>query len=659
MHIEQQIWILKDQHPELESTNIYIVPIDAKYFCLYDFDRARCFPLTPTERTLGRAVPVAFTLRPNRIRLGAIEIIKEGDMWIVDQGTMTEGTNEYWEDICFKAPYKMKCRRRAVKESPKNGTNHKTFSAGEVSEDGISEDEHESNDSTSDSSQDVSSAEEVWVSEAESEDELLLRSEAGTSSEAGMSSDEHHSTATSQSSSDEVKSSLPLYSHSNSELGTADGDENVPFKAREASSELPRHPRPGLEPLLALIQQSRSHSKEESESDSEESSLDNTADAESKRKKSTISCDRCPANNLIVFFSCNLCTEGNTFDLCQECRLKGSWCTDRFHPLRTVHIDVWGGKCVVGLTSDYVCKPRQQIVVEKYSPQGSKTVFSYRHTDRYDCLYDSPPAMHPTKPLLAWPLGGWKVMFADVEKNMFFTHPLRLNLSSVQRLIRESAINDDAVPLLTCLVRPITVQVHFTPNGEFFCAATIYKSLRSSSFSIDIWQSRLSLDSTELQAPKTVSRVCVDLGPLPQKKVSQIPFHLNWEHEYIYLTMSSERLRVYRVPLKTRSNLDKRPVMTLRNEIVLPRSARSRSIYFFPRKETHSNHKVVIGSREGGAALHPVVIYLSDSDLGEWIAVEEAEHFGIGEKRRVDSMREQFDSDDDCDMIPYDPNFQC
>lgn len=53
-------------------------------------------------------------------------------------------------------------------------------------------------------------------------------------------------------------------------------------------------------------------------------------------------------------------------------------------------------------------------------------VFEYTHSLTF-MLYASPPAIHPKKPLLAWPLGAGDVLFADLENKTYFVRKLRLS----------------------------------------------------------------------------------------------------------------------------------------------------------------------------------------------------------------------------------------
>ncbi|KAI8294413.1 Vegetative incompatibility protein HET-E-1 [Colletotrichum sp. SAR 10_98] len=60
------------------------------------------------------------------------------------------------------------------------------------------------------------------------------------------------------------------------------------------------------------------------------------------------------------------------------------------------------------------------VVVYNVSSGQAIRMFRYEH-DAPAMLYHSPPALHPTKSLLVWPLGGGEVLFADYEEKTYFT----------------------------------------------------------------------------------------------------------------------------------------------------------------------------------------------------------------------------------------------
>ena len=59
-------------------------------------------------------------------------------------------------------------------------------------------------------------------------------------------------------------------------------------------------------------------------------------------------------------------------------------------------------------------------VVVYHAHAGGKAlpIFHYKH-DILAMLYSSPPALHPTKSLFVWPLGGGEVLFVDYEAKTY------------------------------------------------------------------------------------------------------------------------------------------------------------------------------------------------------------------------------------------------
>lgn len=68
------------------------------------------------------------------------------------------------------------------------------------------------------------------------------------------------------------------------------------------------------------------------------------------------------------------------------------------------------------------------------------------------------------------------------------------------------------------------------------------------------------------------------------------------------------------------------------------------------------NSTLIIGPRYGPKASPPIGVYLSERDLGPWINVhdKEGEERMRPPKRRFTGAFEEFDEDDDCDIIPFD-----
>ena len=187
--------------------------------------------------------------------------------------------------------------------------------------------------------------------------------------------------------------------------------------------------------------------------------------------------------------------------------------------------------------------------------------------------------------------------------------------------------------------------------------------------------------------PIIVSRQCHALGKWTSPFLSILPYTWTWTRAAVYFTMTGFKLRVYRVPLpspKDSSAMKQTTaetsccspalITTPRETIFLPRSARERSVHFYPSPEpssstlggsvkdhdsdTHSkaNSTLIIGPRYGPKASPSIGVYLSEKDLGHWINVhdKEGEERMRPPKRRFTGPFEEFDEDDDCDIIPFD-----
>ena len=198
---------------------------------------------------------------------------------------------------------------------------------------------------------------------------------------------------------------------------------------------------------------------------------------------------------------------------------------------------------------------------------------------------------------------------------------------------------------------------------------------------------RLSPTEPVKVRPAVVSRQCHTLGVWTKPFVSVLPYSWTWTPTAAYLAMTGFKLRVYRVPLPSpdvcsagkqavRENSCCSPALitTPSETIFLPRSARDRSVRFFPPREPSAenglgkakrtdsnqtskpNSTLIIGPRYGSKPSPHIGVYLFEKDLGPWINVHDKE----GEERMRPPMRrftgafEEFDEDDDCDIIPFD-----
>jgi hypothetical protein len=136
----------------------------------------------------------------------------------------------------------------------------------------------------------------------------------------------------------------------------------------------------------------------------------------------------------------------------------------------------------------------------------------------------------------------------------------------------------------------------------------------------------------------------------------------------LYLCISESILRTYRIILPALSPVSPNPtenepagqpsftVLVPEKSILLSRSARIRSVQFSLRLQREANATLVIGPRYGKHPAPTIGIYLQEKDLGAWVTADPAM---IGRRLCIPEGRwtgdfEDFDEDQDCDIIPFD-----
>lgn len=185
---------------------------------------------------------------------------------------------------------------------------------------------------------------------------------------------------------------------------------------------------------------------------------------------------------------------------------------------------------------------------------------------------------------------------------------------------------------------------------------------------------RLSSKKPTKIPPKMVATTSLRLGCDMKPHVQNLPFAFTWTANEMYLTVSHARLRVYRISfppavskhqevLSATASTDttcpesKDFKITVPKEcIFLPRSSRNRSVQFFPPDLLGGNSVVIIGPRHDKHPMPPISLYLKGNDLGSWVPVEDKEGEGMLHmpQKRLQGQFEEFDEEQDCDLIPFD-----
>lgn len=392
-------------------------------------------------------------------------------------------------------------------------------------------------------------------------------------------------------------------------------------------------------------------------------------------------CDQCRESALQTWYHCSVCFAGD-YDLCHRCIKNGEWCLDKSHQLYeevscegVVSVISWSG-FVLG----------QELLIFDTNSTMEKPIFT-RSVAESATLHRSAPAIHPLLPLVVWPICAEKLLFVDTTNT---------------NANKKRCFSEQLFKATSSKARQISIDVFFSPRGEYLHVGSVEAQRRKSKsashsrgslrekhydLTFHITTMRLSSTNPAKGRPTIISRQCHALGIWSHPFVSILPYSWTWTPAAVYFTMTGFKLRVYRVPLPSRedSSAERRTtaeasccspalITTPRETIFLPRSARERSVHFFPCPELSSgvlgekikgpdsgvrnkpNSTLIIGPRYGPKASPPIGVYLSERDLGPWINVhdKEGEERMRPPKRRFTGAFEEFDEDDDCDIIPFD-----
>lgn len=223
----------------------------------------------------------------------------------------------------------------------------------------------------------------------------------------------------------------------------------------------------------------------------------------------------------------------------------------------------------------------------------------------------------------------------------------------------KSIVNSD-------LYNEVCVKVHFSKCGLYVYTASVYATRAPSKGSAVELMLQLSADVlspalTSTKRPKRLANTMLTLGSRRNSIVRKIPFTFTWTKEALYICMSDDKLRVLRVMLLNGSQSQFGEPTTPEKEIVLPRSARERAVHFLPAQSPKKMSIVVIGSRDRGTPSCSTAVYLQPSDLGQWIPAPQEgleEVTKSSSNWRAEARFEEFDADEDCDLVPFDPNLQ-
>ena len=199
---------------------------------------------------------------------------------------------------------------------------------------------------------------------------------------------------------------------------------------------------------------------------------------------------------------------------------------------------------------------------------------------------------------------------------------------------------------------------------------------------------RLSNRKTSRSPPSLIHRVKISLGSTNSLCPTRMPIEVTWNPKEVYLSSSSEinRLTLFRVdlfpPAKDIPDHERNVVSVPKLPILLPASAHSRSVHYYPPQSNGTHALILMGSwacksenndderkpaqedacNEADTAQGlpetvspPIGFYVDvEKDLGGWGASNAEEEMDQNkDKGQLKQKMEIFSAEDDCDIEHY------
>ncbi|KAJ6256479.1 hypothetical protein Dda_8341 [Drechslerella dactyloides] len=383
-----------------------------------------------------------------------------------------------------------------------------------------------------------------------------------------------------------------------------------------------------------------------------------------------IRCDRCNRQVRIRWYRCLKCpipegAEGN-FDLCRRCEKRGFWCKDKRHPL----YDMLNDKAI-GVISKAKFSPRNDLHV--YDTSAAKPKLLYKYSRKHgSMLYESPPVAHPVHDMVVWALNSNKLLFVDIANNSRFEQKISSTGHRGRPICVNLSFSKCGTLLRVAKIEAVTLDVPDPDSKNRVLKTRLCWILHLLVF-------QLSAQGPTKFLPKLLGTTSLDIGRCERSLVGCLPFAFTWGADDLYITISSSRLRVYCIDIAKIAAIGKRVrdkgksklrcngvegmeesgkglVLTPKEIVFLPRSARNRTVQYIPPAGSGRSDvaTVIVGPKHGEHSLPGFALYLSRKDLGDWVDInekagEDAKLFG---KQKLKLPYEEFDVQQDCDIIP-------
>lgn len=358
--------------------------------------------------------------------------------------------------------------------------------------------------------------------------------------------------------------------------------------------------------------------------DSDSESNHKSSSNSSSDSKHYLRCDVCDnhiaianseSSELELCYQCNRCVSDDSYDICWSCYNKGAWCANPTHKLRILASSRGRGFSPREEIIRDEADPVLDIVIEKInegSHSGLVSVFRYSRRNK-DMLHNSKPIIHPSHPLVVYPLDGQRYLFGNLENNTYVVHEVPFDTSETNQTSAD-----------TCI--PVSVHMCFSSCGRYVHVLRITARRESIWFGttrLHVRSITLRLSATRPASGKPRTEPFTsgaDLGDWPNL-MRQFPFAITWTNTHAYLSLSGTFLRVLRFDLQDSSKVREQTPYTLAATLALPQSATSRPVHYFPPSDDGAA-KVILGSSQEHENQPPMVVYLAYQMGNEWEKVE-------------------------------------
>ncbi|CAI6033167.1 unnamed protein product [Clonostachys chloroleuca] len=185
--------------------------------------------------------------------------------------------------------------------------------------------------------------------------------------------------------------------------------------------------------------------------DSDSESNHKSSSNSSSDSKHYLRCDVCDnhiaianseSSELELCYQCNRCVSDDSYDICWSCYNKGAWCANPTHKLRILASSRGRGFSPREEIIRDEADPVLDIVIEKInegSHSGLVSVFRYSRRNK-DMLHNSKPIIHPSHPLVVYPLDGQRYLFGNLENNTYVVHEVPFDTSETNQTSADTCI---------------------------------------------------------------------------------------------------------------------------------------------------------------------------------------------------------------------------